>query len=64
MKREKNKLDLLVPMGCAEIHLRHNRALEYMSLQLSRSNKAWHAQWFYLRNDAAAPLPEFTGHPI
>jgi hypothetical protein len=31
-----------------------------MSLQLSRYNKGWHAQWFYLKNDVAAPLPEFT----
>jgi hypothetical protein len=32
MKREKNKPNLLVPMGCTGIHLQHNRALEYMSL--------------------------------
>ena len=27
---------------------------------LSMSNKGWHLQWFYLKNNAAAPLPEFT----
>ena len=29
-------------------------------MRLSTSNKGWHSQWFYLKNDAAAPLPEFT----
>ena len=24
------------------------------------SNKGWHSQWFYLKIDAATPLPEFT----
>jgi hypothetical protein len=59
-KREKNKPDLSVLMGCAGIHLQGHWANEYMPLQLSRSNKGWHAQWFYLKNDAAAPLPKFT----
>jgi hypothetical protein len=59
-KREKNRPDLLVPMGCAGIHLYSNRATEYMSLQLSRSNKGWHTLWFYLKNNAAAPLSDFT----
>ena len=27
---------------------------------LSTSNKGWHSHWFYLKNDAAASLPEFT----
>ena len=27
---------------------------------LSTSNKGWHLHWFYVKNDAAAPLPEFT----
>jgi hypothetical protein len=63
-KREKNKLDLSVPMGCIDIHLRGYRANKYMSLRLSRYNKGWHAQWFYLKNDGAAPLSEFTGRLI
>ena len=28
---------------------------------LSTSNKGWHSQWFYIKNDATAPLPAFTG---
>ena len=30
-------------------------------MRLSTSNKGWHSQWFYLKNDTTAPLPEFTG---
>jgi len=51
-------------MGCASIHLWGNRASEYMSIPLSNSNKGWHKIWFYLRNDAAPPLPIFTGRLI
>ena len=32
-----------------------------MPCQLSRSNKGWHVQWFYLKNDPTAPLLDFTG---
>ena len=32
-----------------------------MTCPLSRSNKGWHALWFYVKNDATAPLPNFTG---
>jgi hypothetical protein len=31
-----------------------------MALQLSRSNKGWHALWFYVKNDTIVPLPDFT----
>jgi hypothetical protein len=27
----------------------------------SSSNKGWHQWWFYLRSDADAPLPPYTG---
>ena len=50
-----------VPMGCKGIHLQGQRVAEYMPCQLFRSNKEWHAQWFYLKNDPAAALPIFTG---
>ena len=33
-------------------------------MRLSTSNKGWHSQWFYVKNDAAAPLPVFTGRYI
>jgi hypothetical protein len=47
-------------MRCASIHLQSNRAGEYMSLRLSSSNKGWHRQWFYLKDDTAGPLPVFS----
>ena len=51
-------------MGCVSIHLRGQRAAEYMPCQLSISNKGWHSYWFYLKNDPAAPLPVFFEHLI
>jgi hypothetical protein len=54
----------LVPTGCAGIHLRLNRASEYMAIMPSKSNKGWHLLWFYVKNDVNAPLPTFTGHTI
>ena len=54
-KKEKNKLELSMLMGCASICVWGNRASEYMSIPLSKSNKGWHKLWFYLKNDTAAP---------
>ena len=51
-------------MGCTGIQLWNNRVDEYLSMRLSTSNKGWHSQWFYLKNDAITPLPEFIGHLI
>ena len=60
-KREKSgRQELHMPMGCAGIQLWNNRVDEYPSMRLSTSNKGWHSQWFYLKNNATAPLPEFT----
>ena len=33
-------------------------------MHLSTSNKGWHSHWFYLKNDAAASLSEFTRHLV
>ena len=33
-------------------------------MRLSTSNKGWHSHWFYIKDDAAAPLPAFTGRLI
>ena len=49
-----------MPMGCAGIQLWNNRVDEYPSMRLSTSNKGWPSHWFYLKNDAAAPLSEFS----
>ena len=64
-KREKsNKQELHMPMGCVGIHLQNNRVGEYPSMQLSTFNRGWHLHWFYLKNDTAVPLPEFSGRLI
>jgi hypothetical protein len=54
-KREKNKAELSMPMGCIGIHLRSGRAGGYIPIALTKSNKGWHKLWFYLKNDAVAP---------
>jgi hypothetical protein len=33
----------------------------YISMKGSSSNMGWHQRWFYLRSDADAPLPSYTG---
>ena len=51
-------------MGCAGIHLWGHQSTEYMTYPLSRSNKGWHALWFYVKNDDDAHLSDFTGRLI
>jgi len=64
-KREKSgRQELHMSMGCAGIQLWNNRVGEYPPMRLSTSNKRWHSQWFYLKNDATAALLEFTGRLI
>jgi hypothetical protein len=53
-KREKNKAEVSMPMGCTGIHLRSGRAGGYSPIVLTKSIKGWHKLWFYLKNDAAA----------
>ena len=53
-----------MPMGCASIHLRNNRANDYPLMRMLTSNKGWHSHWFYIKDDVAAPLPVFSGHII
>ena len=64
VKRWVGQQELHAPMGCASIHLRNNRGGTYPLMRLSTSNKGWHSQWFYVKNDAAAALPTFTGRYI
>jgi hypothetical protein len=47
-------------MGYASIHLQSNQAREYMSLRLPSSNKGWHKQWIYVKDDTAASLLVFS----
>ena len=61
LKKQVGKQELHAPVGCAGIHLRNNQAEAYPLMRLSTSNKGWHSQWFYIKDDAAAPLPVFSG---
>jgi len=60
LKKQEKRQELSVPIGCAGIQLHNNRVNEYPSMRLSTSNKGWYSQWFYVKNDAVAPLPVFT----
>ena len=55
LKKWVEKQELHAPMGCAGIHLYNNRAEVYPLMRLSTSNKGWHLQWFYVKDDVAAP---------
>jgi len=60
VKRWVGKQDLHATVGCASIHLRSTRAGAYPLMRLTTSNKGWHLQWFYVKNNATAPLLAFT----
>ena len=55
LKKRVGKQELHAPVGCAGIHLRNNRVEAYLLMCLPTSNKGWHSQWFYVKDDAAAP---------
>ena len=63
-KRRIGGKEVNVPMGCASVHLRHTRSRGYPFMRLATSNKGWHSQWFYVRNDLSAALPRYTGRLI
>ena len=63
-KKRVGKQELSMSMGCASIHLRNNRANDYPLMHLSTSNKGWHSQWFYVKDDVGAPLPVYSGRLI
>ena len=48
-------------IGCAALKAKSGRGGLYLTGSLASSNKGWHSGWFYLRNDAARPLPRYTG---
>jgi hypothetical protein len=52
--------------GGVVIHVKEGHRVDpYLEILMLRSMKGWRKKWFYLRNDASAPLPTFTGgHPI
>ena len=61
VKRWVGKEDLHASVGCASIHLHSTQVGAYPLMRLTTSNKGRHSQWFYVKNNATAPLPAFTG---
>jgi hypothetical protein len=62
-------VEVMMSMRCVRIRLESNQAKDYISMKLSTSNKGWHSQSFYLKNDDAPSLPEhapskYTGRVI
>ena len=51
-------------MGCASIHLRPTWSRDYPLMCLSTSNKGWHSQWFYVKDEMSATLPKYSGRLI
>jgi hypothetical protein len=47
--------------GGAVIHVKPGHGVNpYFNIPITSSIKGWWKKWFYLRNDASAPLPTFT----
>jgi hypothetical protein len=52
--------ELMIFRG-AVIHVKMGNVVDpYPEISMPRSMKGWRKKWFYLRNDAPAPLPMFT----
>jgi hypothetical protein len=48
--------------GCIEIYVRTGPGIDpYFRLSVSNPSAGWRKEWFFLRNDARAPLPMVTG---
>jgi hypothetical protein len=61
LKTVKRGKTVPVRIGSYAIQLRQSWADGYIAMKGSSSNKGWHQWWFYLRSDANAPLPPYTG---
>ncbi|GJN12625.1 hypothetical protein PR202_ga30920 [Eleusine coracana subsp. coracana] len=51
-------------IGCVGIRLRSERCGGYVQMPTPTTHSGWHHRWFYLRNEALHPFPEFTGCDI
>jgi hypothetical protein len=44
------------------VHVKYRHGVDpYFDIPMPTSTKGWRKKWFYLRNDASALLPAFTG---
>ena len=51
---------VLTPVGEMNIQRCYGASHSYLCLPLRSSNSSWHGNWFYIRDNAAAPLPRFS----
>jgi hypothetical protein len=51
----------LTPLGRLTIYIQVTFVSRYPRLPLKVSNLGWHSNWFYVHDDATAPLLAFTG---
>jgi hypothetical protein len=47
---------VLTPMGRMNIQMHYGASHSYPCLPSRISNSSWHGNWFYIRDDVAAPL--------
>jgi hypothetical protein len=58
------EVELTISGGAVILVKSGNGVDPYPKIPMLRSMKGWQKKWFYLRNDASAPLPVFTSsHP-
>ena len=50
---------VLAPVGGMNIQIRYGASRSYPCLLLRSSISGWHGNWFYIRDDAAAPFLNF-----
>lgn len=51
---------VLAFVGGMNLQMRQGFTLSYPCLSLKCSNSSWHNHWFYIRDDAATPVPSFS----
>jgi hypothetical protein len=50
-------------LGGVDIHVKYGHGVDpYFDIPMRESVNGWSKIWFFLRNDAAAPLSVFTGN--
>ena len=51
---------VLAPVGAMNIQMHHGESHSYPCLLFRSLNSNWHGNWFYIRDNTVAPLPQFS----
>ena len=51
---------MLAPVGEMNIQICYGASYNYPCLSLRSFNSGWHGNWFYIHDNVAAPLPQFS----